>query len=172
MAKATGIAKFTNSLTEYLINAMANKYTDAKHFAYRYNNLKVYMDPNRITDPHFFVQIGISEACYSIETGRKMDGGLGPEDALVSRWAGRANIYNELKKHWKALKDAITAEMEDDIHKRLLANVKLRRSEQDTQKLETDVDMTGTGIDKQKRTKLSKRLGLQKYSGNIENDQK
>lgn len=155
MAKAQSISKFTNSLTEYLINAMQSKYQDAKHYAYRYNNLKVYMEPKKIADPHFFVSIGISEACYSIEGGRKIEGGLGPEDPLVTRWAARTNIYNELKNHWQIIREAIAAEEEEDVTKKSTAQVRLRRAELSDEDL--DVDMTGTGIDKTKREGLSKR---------------
>ena len=77
MATARSITKFENSLKEFLINAMADKYGDAHSYAYRYNNLKVYMDPKREDEPHFYVQIGISEACFAILAGKKLEGGLG-----------------------------------------------------------------------------------------------
>ena len=41
MATARSITKFENSLKEFLVNAMADKYGDAHSYAYRYNNLKV-----------------------------------------------------------------------------------------------------------------------------------
>ena len=134
---------------------MADKYADAKHYAYRYNNLQVYMDPARITEPHFFVSIGISEASFAIEGGKKIDGGLGQEDGLVSRWATRTNIYNELKNYWRAMKDALAAEIEEDMAKKSSAEIRLKRIEQSSERLE--VDMTGTGIDKTKRNRMTKR---------------
>ena len=73
MATANSISKFENSLREFLINVMSDKYGDAKSYAYRYNNLKVFMDPKRCSDPHFFVSIGISEANFSILDGKKLD---------------------------------------------------------------------------------------------------
>lgn len=54
-AKAHSITKFDNSLTEFLINSLADKYGDAKSYAYRYNNLKVYMDPKAVAQPHFLL---------------------------------------------------------------------------------------------------------------------
>ena len=92
MARTRSISKFDNSLIEFLIKAMSDKYGDAKSHAYRYNNLKVSMDPRAFSDPHIFVTVGISEAVFSIIDGKKMEGGLGPEDGYVKRWIERNNI--------------------------------------------------------------------------------
>lgn len=164
MATARSITKFENSLKEFLINAMADKYRDAHSYAYRYNNLKVYMDPKREDEPHFYVQIGISEACFAILDGKKLEGGLGAEDGYVKRWSDRSNINNELKNHWKVIKDAIAAEEEDDATKKSSAITALRRAE--ASQTELNVDMTGTGIDKTKREELERKqkrfVGLKK----------
>lgn len=164
MATARSITKFENSLKEFLINAMADKYGDAHSYAYRYNNLKVYMDPKREDEPHFYVQIGISEACFAILDGKKLEGGLGAEDGYVKRWSDRSNINKELKNHWKVIKDAIAAEEEEDATKKSSAITALRRAE--TSQTELNVDMTGTGIDKTKREELERKqkrfVGLKK----------
>lgn len=164
MATARSITKFENSLKEFLINAMADKYGDAHSYAYRYNNLKVYMDPKREDEPHFYVQIGISEACFAILDGKKLEGGLGAEDGYVKRWSDRSNINNELKNHWKVIKEAITAEEEEDATKKSSAITALRRAE--ASQTELNVDMTGTGIDKTKRKELERKqkrfVGLKK----------
>ncbi len=164
MATARSITKFENSLKEFLINAMADKYGDAHSYAYRYNNLKVYMDPKREDEPHFYVQIGISEACFAILDGKKLEGGLGAEDGYVKRWSDRSNINNELKNHWKVIKDAIAAEEEEDATKKSSAITALRRAE--ASQTELNVDMTGTGIDKTKREELERKkkrfVGLKK----------
>lgn len=164
MATARSITKFENSLKEFLINAMADKYGDAHSYAYRYNNLKVYMDPKREDEPHFYVQIGISEACFAILDGKKLEGGLGAEDGYVKRWSDRSNINNELKNHWKVIKDAITAEEEEDATKKSSAITALRRAE--ASQTELNVDMTGTGIDKTKREEFERKkkrfVGLKK----------
>lgn len=164
MATARSITKFENSLKEFLINAMADKYGDAHSYAYRYNNLKVYMDPKREDEPHFYVQIGISEACFAILDGKKLEGGLGAEDGYVKRWSDRSNINNELKNHWKVIKEAIAAEEEEDATKRSSAITALRRAE--ASQTELNVDMTGTGIDKTKREELERKkkrfVGLKK----------
>lgn len=158
MARANSISKFDNSLTEFLINIMADKYGDAKSYAYRYNNLKVYMEPKRQDQPHFYVSIGISEACFSIDDGKKLEGGLGNEDGYVKRWADRTNIHKELESHWKMIKEALAAEQEDDVSKKTAATVRLRRAETTDENL--DVDMTGTGIDKTKREEQRKKRML------------
>lgn len=161
MTRANSISKFDNSLTEFLINAMADKYGDARSYAYKYNNLKVYMDPKKVPDPHFFVSIGISEACFSIIDGKKLEGGLGSEDGYVKRWSDRTNIHKELESHWKILKEAIAADEEEDASKKSTATVRLRRAEQSNDQL--SVDMTGTGIDKTKRQELDRKKS--RFSG-------
>lgn len=155
MVKANSISKFDNSLTEFLINVMTDKYGDAKSYAYRYNNLKVYMEPKKVAEPHFFVSIGISEACFAIMDGKKLEGGLGAEDGYVKRWADRTNIKKELENHWKILKEAIAAEQEEDVSKKSTATVKLRRAEASQDNLR--VDMTGTGIDRAKKEELERK---------------
>lgn len=164
MATARSITKFENSLKEFLVNAMADKYGDAHSYAYRYNNLKVYMDPKREDEPHFYVQIGISEACFAILDGKKLEGGLGAEDGYVKRWSDRSNINNELKNHWKVIKEAIAAEEEEDATKKSSAITALRRAE--ASQTDLNVDMTGTGIDKTKREELERKkkrfVGLKK----------
>ncbi len=171
MAKANSISKFDNSLTEFLINAMADKYGDARSYAYKYNNLKVYMDPKKIAEPHFFVSIGISEACFSITDGKKLEGGLGSEDGYVKRWSDRTNIHKELESHWKILKEAIAAETEEDASKKSTATVRLRRAETANDQL--NVDMTGTGIDKTKRQELQrKRTRFEGFKKDLEQKNK
>lgn len=161
MGKANSITKFDNSLTEFLINALSDKYGDAKSYAYRYNNLKVFMDPKKIAQPHFYVQIGISEAVFSIDDGKKIEGGLGTEDGYVKRWADRTNIHKELEAHWKILKEAISAEQEEDISKKTANTVRLRRAEKSNEDL--NVDMTSTGINKTKRQEIERKKS--RFSG-------
>lgn len=167
MAKANSITKFDNSLTEFLIIALADKYGDAKSYAYRYNNLKVYMDPKTVAQPHFFVVIGISEACFSIDDGKKIEGGLGNEDGYVKRWADRTNIHKELEAHWKMIKEAIAAEQEDDATKKSAVTVRLRRAEKSDENL--SVDMTSTGLNKSKRHEAEeKRRRFQRFKNTID----
>ena len=153
------ITKFANSLTDYLVDAMTDKYGDAKSFRYKYNNLKVYMDPKRVSDPHFFVMVGISEALFSVDDGKKLDGGLGgSEDAC------------ELKEHWKAVKEAFITEMkEEELKRQAMAIVRMRRVESE----ELKVDMTGTGINRAKRKEMeAKRKHLTEFKKQMEEKHK
>lgn len=170
--KEESISKFENSLKDFLISSQAGHYGEVKQYSYKYNNLKFYMNPERYSEAHFFVQIGISEACYSIEGGNKLDGGLGREDRLVMKWSGRYNIHRELTTYWERLKQRYLEELEAaqeasdeelDEEKDPLSEdaeeeedddffpekeiYKMRDDEYD----ELEVDMTSTGISKQKR---------------------
>ena len=160
--KNNNISKFSNSLTDFLVDAMTDRHSDARHIAQRLNNLKVFMDPIKIREPHFFVSIGISEACYSIETGKKLDGSLGPEDSYVTRWAGRSNINNELKNHWKNILDAVELDAEEDATKKAIDAIKMRPEEKDES---LAVDMTGTGISRVRPSSRGKRRYY--YNGEI-----
>ena len=162
--KKSNISKFSNSLTDFLVNAMTDRHSDARHIAQRLNNLKVFMDPIKIREPHFYVAIGISEACYSIETCKKIDGSLGAEDGYVIRWAGRSNINNELKAHWKNILDAVELDAEEDATKKAIDAIKLRPDDKDES---FAVDMTGTGLGSSRYKNRGKRRYY--YKGEILN---
>lgn len=171
--KEESISKFENSLKDYLISSQAGHYGEVKQYSYKYNNLKFYMNPERYSEAHFFVQIGISEACYSIEGGNKLDGGLGREDRLVMKWCGRYNIHRELITCWERIKQRYLDELEAaqemadeefDEEKDPLAEdgeeedddyfpekeiYKMR--DDDLEEGELEIDMTSTGISKRKR---------------------
>ena len=139
-----------------MINSLTDKHGNARAVAQKYNNLKVYMDPAKITTPHFLYQWEYPEACFAIEDGKKLDGSLGYEDGYVVRWAGRSNIHNELEAFWKALKDAISAMDKDEGDGKsteALIQSKLAEAANDSMK----VDMTGTGIDKTKRSEYDRK---------------
>ena len=117
---ADSIKVFENSLRDYLINAHSDSYNTAVKIQYRYNNLKVFMEPKREKTPHFKVSVGISEACFSIEPIERMSGSLVADDIYVIRWAARPNINGELKKHWtfltnqKVIKRNVHEDLEDE----------------------------------------------------------
>jgi hypothetical protein len=127
------------------------------------------MDPNKVATPHFYVSIGISEACFDIADGKKLEGGLGIEEGYVKRWANRTNIQKELENHWKMLKDAISAEQADETSKKSIAQVRLRRAETADEQLR--VDMTGTGITKKNAdTQQQKLYKFKKLKDNEDKD--
>ena len=100
---ADSIKIFENSLRDYLVDAHADSYNTALKIQYKYNNLKVFMEPKKEKIPHFYVSVGISEACYSLEPVEKINGSLVADDRYVITWASRPNINGELKKHWTFL---------------------------------------------------------------------
>lgn len=77
------------SLKHYLTEAQSN--SDIPHAAilYKYNNLKIYMDPKTNSTPHIIIRIGISEAIYDIRTWTKISGGLGTDEGIIKRWFDR-----------------------------------------------------------------------------------
>ena len=164
MGRNDQISKFSNSLKDFLINTFASKLEDAKTYIYKYNNLKVFMDPMKYTTPHFFVQIGISEACFAIKDGSKIDGSVGNEDPYVKRWAGRYNIQKELESHWKLLQEAIRELSKDgSLNASNAAREKLKRAEKSEETFD-EVDMTSTGISKATRFLAQEReRKLKKY---------
>ena len=95
------ISRLEYNLAEFLIDFQSSHFTDIRVYAYKYNNLKIYMNPTSVSKPHFFVKFGISEACFSIETGYKIEGSLGPEERMVQNWASRINIHRALETYWK-----------------------------------------------------------------------
>ncbi len=103
---AESITVFENSLRDYLLNMQIDAYATQNRIQYKYNNLKVYMEPKRSQTPHFWVSVGISHACFELNNIDKISGSLGNDDKLVIRWANRPNIKGELEKHWAYISQA------------------------------------------------------------------
>lgn len=100
---AESIKTFENSLRDYLIDVQTDAYNPAGKIRHRYNNLKVYMEPNKIPIPHFSVSVNISSACYTLEPLVKIAGSMGPDEKFIMMWAMRPNIHGELKRQWAYL---------------------------------------------------------------------
>ncbi len=81
----------------------------------RYNNMKISMDPSSDAQPHVIIQIGVSEAKYSLTTQQRINGSLGPDERYISRWFGRIGVMDSLKDAWKDLakKDKETIDAKD-----------------------------------------------------------
>ena len=97
---AESIRVFENSLRDYLINVQSDSYNTNGKVEYKYNNLKVYMEPKKTSVPHFWVSVNISAACYQIDPLEKIDGSMGGDERFILLWASRPNINGELRKHW------------------------------------------------------------------------
>jgi hypothetical protein len=147
---AETIKVFENSLRDFLINAQQDAYNGKGKIEYRYNNLKVYMEPKKNKTPHFSVSLGISEVCFMINPIEKISGSLGGNDErYVIMWANRPNINGELRKHWAYLMKAATIDTEEFIENEKLVVNKVSKETKD--KLEEDAAIaseiiTGAGV--------------------------
>ncbi|MBO6088355.1 hypothetical protein J6P92_08440 [bacterium] len=111
---AETIKVFENSLRDYLVNVQQDSYNSTGKIEYRYNNLKVYMEPKKNKTPHFAISLGISEVRYTISPVEKMSGSLGGNDEkYIVMWATRPNINGELKKHWAYLIKALSITVDE-----------------------------------------------------------
>lgn len=88
------------SLKSFLMEAQNDSYNSNSANLYKYNNLKIHMEPKRDRVPHFIIRIGISEAMYNIESGDKISGGLGGDERLIRRWIDKTFIKANLKSAW------------------------------------------------------------------------
>lgn len=102
------------SLKEFLTDAQNDSYNSRNANLYKYNNLKIFMDPQRIKLPHLIIRIGISEAMYDIEKGEKISGGVGSDERLVRRWFDRNLSKFDLGAVWKASNKFKTVTMKED----------------------------------------------------------
>lgn len=106
---------FEESLKEFLAVSQTDNYTSRNANLYKYNNLKIYMDPAKHKTPHFIIRIGISEAIYDIEDGEKISGSLGPDDREVRRWIDRNLSNMNLKMSWIKSKKVKPVIMKKDL---------------------------------------------------------
>ena len=88
------------SLKEFLEEAQNDHYNSRNANLYKYNNLKISMEPSHDKIPHFIVRIGISEAAYNIASGEKISGGLGSDERLIRRWFEKTHIKPSLNDAW------------------------------------------------------------------------
>lgn len=68
---------------------------------YKYNNLKIYMDPKKNAVPHLIIRIGISEAIFDLRNWEKISGGLGSDERLIRRWFDRSMDNFDFSSTWR-----------------------------------------------------------------------
>lgn len=95
--------RMEESLKDFLTDMQSDVYNSRNANLYRYNNLKVFMDPSKNKMPHFIIRIGISEAMFDIVKGEKISGGLGSDEKLVRRWINRNMDKWDLGIVWKVM---------------------------------------------------------------------
>ena len=160
---AESIKVFENSLREYLINIQSDAYNTQNKIQYKYNNLKVYMEPKKSSVPHFWVSVNISAACYGIDPLEKLDGSMGSDERFVLMWAGRPNINGELKKHWVYLtKSTEVLNQQVRNEKKTQENLEISKAEM----REAAESVTGAGV-KRKLRAFEARLRKKRAHGKI-----
>ena len=78
--------QWEESLKNFLAEEQEDNYNSRSANLYKYNNLKILMDPKQSQTPHFIIRIRIAEAMYDLEKGTKISGGLGADERYVRKW--------------------------------------------------------------------------------------
>ncbi len=98
------MAKTLNELTielkDFILDTLNDPRSKVKVKRYEFNALDVTMDPDRESMPHIIVSMGISEAVFSIETGKKITGGMGPVERYVLKWLEKGLTLQKLRETW------------------------------------------------------------------------
>ncbi len=89
-----------DSLKSFIIQEQSDAHNVKSVNNAKYNNIKVWMDPAKYVQPHFFIRISISEAVFNLADCSKINGGLGYEERFVIKWFGRMGIKEKLKELW------------------------------------------------------------------------
>lgn len=88
-------------LKAYLIELQSDAHNKGNMRPERYNNLKLVMDLARNKNPHVVISVAMSEAEYTLPSGEKVSGSLGPDDRFVLRWIAKPNSIPTLMECWK-----------------------------------------------------------------------
>ena len=91
-----------DNFKNFLINEQSDAHNIKTFNAAKYNNLKIWMDPSKNAQGHFFVRISISEASFALNDCTKINGGLGYEERFVYKWFGRMGIKSKLRELWNS----------------------------------------------------------------------
>lgn len=91
-----------DNLRKFMIDEQSDAHNIKSVNIAKYNNMKIWMDPSKYSQPHFIVRITISEAVFSLADCTKINGGLGFEERLVIKWFGRMGVKNKLKELWSS----------------------------------------------------------------------
>lgn len=114
---STELHNLEQSLKTFLIEAQSDSYNARGVNVHKYNNLKIFMEPNRNPVPHLYVRLGISEGVYNIATGERITGGFGSDERYVRRWLEKTHIRADLMSAWdkaRAFKPVTMKEELDD----------------------------------------------------------
>lgn len=99
MAKT--LSELAGELKVFLIEMQSDARNKNNFRPERYNNLKFEMDVSKDSNPYVVISISMSEAEYSLKTGDKQNGGLGPDERYVLRWLEKPNTIPALMECWR-----------------------------------------------------------------------
>lgn len=89
-----------DSLKNFIIQEQSDAHNVRTANTAKYNNIKIWMDPAKYNQPHFFIRISISEAVFNLADCSKINGGLGYEERFIIKWFGRMGIKEKLIELW------------------------------------------------------------------------
>ena len=95
------LKKMEDSLKEFIVEDQSSSHDKGNINYGRCNNIKLTMNRAKMPVPHVIVTVGISEGIFSLESGEKVLGGLGPEEKYVVKWFNRYGVKDSLKKMWQ-----------------------------------------------------------------------
>lgn len=93
--------ELAGELKAYIIELQSDAHNKGNLRPERYNNLKLQMNLAANSNPHVQVVIGMSSAEFSLKTGDKTEGGLGPDERYVLRWIERPTSLPALMENWR-----------------------------------------------------------------------
>lgn len=95
--------ELAGELKDLIINLQSDAHNKGNLKPERYNNLKLSMDIAKDSTPHVTLNIAMSEAQFNINTGEKMNGGLGPDEKYVLRWLAKPTTSEALRECWSEM---------------------------------------------------------------------
>lgn len=103
------------SLKDFLSEEQSDGYNSKSANFYKYNNLKLFIDPHKCNIPHFIIRIGISEAIYNASNGEKISGGLGPDERYIRKWMEKNLSKMNIDLAWKEANKAIVVQVNPEM---------------------------------------------------------
>ena len=98
------MAKTLNELTielrDFILDCLNDPRSKVRVKRYEYNALDISMDADRESIPHVIVSMGMSQAMFSIDTGKKMGGGMGPIEKYIVKWLEKGLTLQKLRETW------------------------------------------------------------------------
>ncbi|GBF22935.1 hypothetical protein tpqmel_0339 [Candidatus Gastranaerophilus sp. (ex Termes propinquus)] len=104
MSKGKELAQLEDSLREYITEEYKSDAREKDTFnAGKYKGLTITIgDAKKGGAPTFSVQVAMLEAVFSVESGKKIDGGLGGSDErMIEKWLGRGSNRSLMKIVWE-----------------------------------------------------------------------